>query len=253
LLSCGGIHGFLIATEFQTIGIKAGFSSGYGGEGPNGLAAALRILCRHRVDIEEYQVDVKFMERLAASALLRQDLDHIERAAPIRPQRWTDYIYDLKQDALDTTTGLSRHYDAVMPFQMIDDRIMDLAVGFWDNEDHSVISAFRRLEDVVRTRTDIAGEGVKLFSKAFLADEAPLSWNVPDKGEATGRANLFIAVYMAFRNGRVHRESSSSSNSLLREFLMANELFSLEREAQTVEEMEESREEARQLQKFLEA
>ena len=97
--------------------------------------------------------------------------------------------------------------------------------------DGAVIGAYRRLEDVIRKRSEINESGTKLFSKAFFNDDSPLRWDVPDASESKGRGQLFTATYMSFRNARAHRELSLTIKQELREFLLINELFLLESEA----------------------
>ena len=50
-----------------------------------------------------------------------------------------------------------------------------------------------------------------------------------DKSERVGRANLFAAIYMAYRNPRAHQENPKAE--LLEEFLLLNHLYRLERAA----------------------
>ena len=236
LLTHDSSHGFLLTTEMgEVIAVKSGFSSGYAGEGPRGLATALKLLDRHKVEIEEYEVDLLLMDRLGCSSLLQRDINQLEQQRPVRPLRWHDYMYE--QGEKRATKEISRQYPLSIPFALIEERIIDLAVNFYENEDASIISAYRRLEDILRKRTGFPGEGTKLFSKAFLADDCPLRWDVPDDGEQKGRGNLFNAIYMAFRNARVHRESERDLGSELREFLLINELYRLESEAFTESEL----------------
>ena len=242
LLTHDSSHGFLLTTELgEVIAVKAGFSSGYAGEGPRGLATALSLLDRHKVEIEEYKVDLLLMNRLRYSSLLQRDINQLEQQRPVRPLRWHDYMYE--QGKKRVTQEISKQYPLSIPFALIDERLIDLAVNFSENEDSSIVSAYRRLEDILRKRTGFHGEGAKLFSKAFLADDHPLRWDVPDDGEQKGRGNLFIAIYMAFRNARVHRESDRNLGSELREFLLINELYRLESEALTESELISKRKE----------
>lgn len=244
LITYDSMHAFIFSNEYEDlVVIKPGFRSGYSGEGPRGLAIALKLLERHRIETDEYTVDALFMERLEQSCLLQSDIDALQRQSPIRPQRWYDYMYETRKEGESLMSQLSRHYPLAIPFAIIDERIIDLAVDFLGNEDASLISAYRRLEDVLRKRTGLMGEGTRLFSKAFLGDDCPLRWDVPDDGEAKGRANLFNATYMAFRNARVHREGEFSAETTLRELLLINELFKLEAEAFTESELKKKREE----------
>jgi hypothetical protein len=242
LLTCDSDHGFLLFTEYDTvIAVKPGFASGYPGEGPRGLAAALTLLQQHNVDVQEYLVDSAYLERLENSCLLTRDIDAVVNGRPIRPRRLSDYTYGYSEKKIGVPEDLSRHYPPTMPLGIIDQRISDLATRFRDGEDIAILSAFRRLEDLLRKRTGLNGEGTNLFSKIFLADQPLLTWAVPDKGEIKGRGNLFNAVYMAFRNARAHREVESGSTDALREFLLVNELYRLEAEAMTETELKSRR------------
>jgi hypothetical protein len=246
LLTYSSQHAFLLFTEYEgVIAVKAGFTSGYSGEGPRGLAASLMLLRQRNLNIDEYEVDHNFFERLEYSCLLRSDVDIIEQGNPIRPNRWYDYIYPYREeDNFKEESGLSRYYPSVMPFEIIDERIVDLAIRFRGDEDAMIIRAFRRLEEILRKRTGVTGEGAGLFSKIFLLEAAPvLRWDVPDKAESKGRGNLFAAAYMAYRNARVHREVDSGDDTALREFLLVNELYRLEAEAMTEAEIAAKREE----------
>jgi hypothetical protein len=242
LLTCGQEHAVLLCGQYEDfVAVKSGFSSGYCGEGPRGLATVLLLLQRHRIEIEEYRVSTEFMHRLAQSALLKIDIDLLFKASPVRPQRWYDYVNDQGMSLTKQDGRLVRFYSPCLPYAVIDERIIDLAVQFPDNEDASIICAYRRLEDLLRRRTGIAGEGTRLFSKVFIAENAPLSWDVPDLAESKGRGTLFNAIYMAFRNARAHREIKQSTDSAVREFLLVNELFRLEAESCTEFEMKRKR------------
>jgi hypothetical protein len=238
LLTCFSSHAFIVITEYgRIIAVKSGFNSGYRGEGPRGLAASLTLLRQRNLEIDEYVVDRHFFERLEYSCLLQRDVDAIVQGSPVRPNRWYDYIYPYK-DYFEEQLGLSQYYPSVMPFEIIDERITDLAIKFRGDEDAIIIRAFRRLEDILRKRTGVAGEGASLFSRIFLSENAPvLRWDVPDKAEGKGRGNLFTATYMAYRNARVHREMEPRDDAALREFLLINELFLLEAEALTEAEI----------------
>ena len=98
---------------------------------------------------------------------------------------------------------------------MIDSRIMDLALFFWDGPDDKLAIGYRRLEDLVRERTRIAQHGTKLFSKAFSPSDGPLTWNDADDGARTGRMNLFTGTYGAHCNPRAHRELGGGPGELL--------------------------------------
>jgi hypothetical protein len=253
LLTCSSYHGFLLFTEYNSaIAVKAGFASGYGGEGPRGLATSLMLLRQRNIEIEEYVVNKDFFERLEYSCLLQSDVDSIKHGNPVRPRRWYDYIHPYEgKDEHEEQLELSQHYPSLMPFGIIDRRIVDLAVEFRGNEDAAIIGAFRRLEEHLRKRTGLTGEGANLFSKIFVQEGCPLRWDVPEKAESKGRGSMFAAAYMAYRNARVHREVESEVDAALREFLLVNELYRLEAEAMTEADIIAKREKAAALENAL--
>lgn len=250
LISYESAHAFIIFNEYEhAYVIRPGFRSGYPGQGPHGLAVALKMLDRHRVDIDEYVVDSQFMERVESSFLLVEDLENLRKKRPVRPQRWCDYIDNVEGGGWGRLE-LSHHYPFMIPFALIDERIIDIAVSFFGNEDASLVLAYRRLEDSIRKRTGLSGEGTKLFSRAFMMDESPLKWDVPDEGEKKGRANIFMGCYMSFRNARAHREIKSSVAESLRELMLVNELFRLEAESLMEHEILEKKASEKSIQDF---
>ena len=235
ILTCEQEHAFLLALGHdadELVVVKAGFASGYPGEGPRTFAEALELLQAFEVDVDETLVTTKLMRRLEASALTVSDLDFIDRAGVVRPMRWHDYVHPWKERASSDARRLAA-FPEVMPWSIIDERIADLARHFFENCNDAIGRGFRRLEDVVRERACLTEHGVKLMQQAFLREDPPLAWNVSDPSEQKGRAQLFVGAFMAYRNPRAHRESSERSSRPLLEFLLINQLYLLEREAVT--------------------
>jgi len=232
LLTFENVHAFILhSDENWLFVIKTGFRSGYWGEGPHGLAVALKILRQHDVEIKELEVNSDLLERLDKAHLTQIDLDRLASSKPVHPTRWHSYVFQYEDYFCSSKNWLNEYYPAELPFGLIDKRLFDLALRFSEEPDSAIISAYRRLEDIVRQRTSIVESSSKLFSKAFVVENSPLFWDLPDVAESKGRANLFCAVYTAFRNARAHRELSPSKREELREFLLLNELFLLESEA----------------------
>jgi Protein of unknown function (Hypoth_ymh) len=231
ILTCDNDHCILLTDDVDDpIAIKSGFASGYGGEGPRTFSYVLQLLDSHGAGIEEYDVDASFIERLDNSALTLADLKKLDQSKPIRPTRWKSYVdKDDYERGHDGT--LWRDFPPVIPFAIIDNRIMDLAISFWKESDDRLLKAYRRLEDLVRERTGLQEHGSKLFSRAFSGNNSKLNWPDIDETEKAGRANLFTGAYMAHRNPRAHRELKSVQDAQLSEFLLLNHLFRLEREA----------------------
>lgn len=233
-----GTHCLLIYNSVgDQIAIKSGFSSGYGGGGPSYFSETLTILDSHRIEIDECLVEEALIERIDQSALTRSDLEAIESTRPTRPTRWHDYILD-KHERYENTGRIWRGLEPVVPFAIIDERLFDLASTFWDNPDDKLLIGYRRLEDIVRNRTDLTDSGRKLFSKAFNQPGAVLEWKGMDNGEMSGRINLFVGAYGAHRNPRAHKEMKHDSREQLSEFLLLNHLYRLETEATICENVE---------------
>lgn len=234
LLSCKGSHCLLLKDDIgDLVAVKSGFSSGYAGEGPRGLGHVLNLLELHGAEIEEIDVAEEIVERINASCLTTTDLDFLDKARPIRPQRWHEYIYDDKRFERDQSLLWKQHFPPVVPLAIVDGRIADLALAFPGDPDGALLSAYRRLEDVVRHRTELLETGVKLFSIAFQGQKSRLWWPSLHEGEQAGRASLFIGTYMAYRNPRAHKEQKLDRTAQVAEFMLLNHLYMLEEEAQT--------------------
>lgn len=226
-------HGFAIKMDDEEIiFVKAGFTSGYSGEGPAGLASALHLFRRHQVDFHEVDVSSSFLDRLDESRLTEDDLCVVTSGRVIRPSRYPDYMYGPFARGAGSSDEMRRLYPIVVPFGLIDERIIDLAINLAQNADSSLMTAYRRLEEIVVKRCGLAGvSGNRVFSKAFQADDSVLTWDIADSAEAKGRAALFSACFSAYRNRRAHKELRHSEADVLREFLLVNELYVLESEA----------------------
>jgi hypothetical protein len=178
-------------------------------------------------EIEEYSVSEELLLRLDNSSLTMDDLKQLDGARPDWPHRWRDYILD----DTDVKDRLREHFPPVVPFAIIDARISDLAISFWQGPDDRLMKGYRRLEDIVRRRTGIDEHGAKLFSQTFAPSGGVLTWEHASESERAGRMSLFTATYTAYRNRRAHRESQDHGDKMLTELLLLNHLYGLEREA----------------------
>lgn len=247
ILTSGNSHCLFLTYDIdRLIAIKSGFSSGYGGEGPSSFADVLFLLYEHGVEIEEYLVASELLERLDCSALSGEDVVAIMSARPVRPRRFFDYIAPFGHVFNDekTLSGWER-FPSVLPFKLIDPRIRDLSLVFDSNPDGCLLAGYRRLEDLVRKRTGLNEHGAKLFSQAFVGPDALLVWKYVDQSVRSGRGNLFVNTYIAYRNPRAHVELGDKGKSILAEFLLLNHLFLLEGEA--LDPVEAERQVAREI------
>jgi len=229
-------HAFILTINAgQLVVIGPGFSSGYGGEGCKGLSKALQLLMRHKAEVEEFEIKSDVMNRLEHRCLLSSDIESIESSNHVRPNRYYDYIFfDTKlAKKVFGDRELNLLFPPVIPFAIIDTRILDLALNFEEQPDLSLLSGYRRLEGFVRDKhEELKGlSAAKLFSKAYQGENAILEWLDIDKSEAEGRASLFIGVFKSYRNKRSHHELGDDMASVLRELLLLNELFILESQA----------------------
>lgn len=228
LTSVGRMHCLLLVLQpGELVAVKSGFASGYSGEGPRTFSEALSLLASYDVDIEECEVDDAVIARLDASSLTDMDLQAIESAKVIRPSRVHDYIYEggIRGADRNLQWALIR---SVMPWSLIDGRITDLALRFFAEPDDSLHRGFRRLEDTIRARLHSSASSSQLMSQAFQGESSRLIWKGIESGEQSGRAQLFVGVFLAYRNPRAHRELKQSTDEALAEFLLLNHLFVLE-------------------------
>jgi hypothetical protein len=223
----------LTTNSGDLVAIKTGFASGYNGEGPRRFSYVLAILDAYEIEIEEYDVKGSLLTRVDNSALEKSDLDVIKNTRPVRGARWRDYVY-LEHEDPKQWDALWQEFPPAIPFGIIDSRIIDLAISFWENPDDKIFTGYRRLEDIVRERIGSKEHGAELFSRAFLGSPPQLGWkDIHNGSEQAGRANLFKDAYLAYRNPRGHREPKQGHQARqnLREFLLLNHLYTLEKEA----------------------
>jgi hypothetical protein len=231
ILSSSNEHCLLLAVNAgDIVAVKSGFASGYGGEAPHAFSYVLQVLDAYGVEIEEYNVSPEVIERLDTSSLTKADLDAIDAAKPVRPRCWYDYILERSSEKY-RNGRLWENFPLVIPFAIIDARIIDLAISFWEGPDDRLLTGYRRLEDIVRKRTAIDEHGTKLFAQAFDPNTGKLTWKDAGEGERGGRMQLFKGAYLAYRNRRAHRESNDRAEKLLTEFLLLNHLYLLEKES----------------------
>ena len=129
ILTRANHHGLLLTKEVgDRIAIPAGFASGYGGTGPACLSVTLQLLETHGAEIDECEVDEALLERLNRSGLRIGDIERIDAGQPVRPSRWPDYVMERHFEAARKGT-LWDEFPPVIPFAIIDSRLMDLALS----------------------------------------------------------------------------------------------------------------------------
>lgn len=221
-------HALLLTLEFETkIAVKGGFASGYNGEGPKGFSFVLNLLNQYTDNINEYVVTGDVFDRVSSSSLSVKDLEYIGSLRRVVPARWYDFVPFRKDKHC-----VFKEFPLSIPMALIDSRLIEIALAFDTNPDNAILNGYRKIESIVRDRTELTKESsTKLFSKAFQGDDSVLCWEGLDPGESKGRASLFTSVFMAYRNNRAHQEPRHDLNDDIREFLLINQLFILENDA----------------------
>jgi hypothetical protein len=176
ILTHANHHGLLLTKEVgDRVAIPSGFASGYGGAGPHCFSVALQLLDTHGAEIDECELEEAQLERLNRSGLTMADVERIDAARPVRPSRWPAYVMERDLEAARKGT-LWDEFPPVIPFAIIDSRLMDLARSFWDDPDDKLLNGYRRLEDIIRERTGLTEHGSRLLSRASVVDTARLKW-----------------------------------------------------------------------------
>lgn len=240
ILTHKNAHGLLLSVEpCELIAVRSGFGSGYSGEGARRFSYVLELLDAHGADILECSASKALFARLDSCALTTADVKAVRSNS--RLSRWRQYSW-MPHAAQHDAGELWQieQFPLAVPYGLIDPRLAELAMNFWDDPDDSLVKGFRKLEDLVRRRIGSSEHGVKLFRQAFLESRSPLGWAVADSGEESSRGQLFCAAYGAFRNPRVHRELPDNPVAHLAEFLTLNQLFLLERLATLKDDVAES-------------
>lgn len=186
------------------------------------------MLRRYTDNINEYIVPKSIFERISSSSLTVKDLEYINSIDRVSPARWYDSAHFYKEG----DRNIFSEFPLVIPMALLDTRLIELALDFNENPDNAIMSAYRKLESIVRERTGLEHESsTKLFAKVFQGDNSILYWGNLDSGESKGRASLFSSVFMAYRNNRAHQEPRHNLSDDIREFMLINQLFVLEGEA----------------------
>ncbi|WP_252053539.1 TIGR02391 family protein [Acinetobacter silvestris] len=191
----------------------------------------MQLLLKHHIEIEEVNISSKLMKKLNKALLSSTDVENISNSRYVRPIQIYEYIYAIYEN-LDYQKNNNHYYSNELPYHLIDSRIFDLALKFKEDPNSAIMSAFTRLEDIVRKRSGLNHlHSTELFKIALSEKDSPLTWNSISIGETQAKGRLFVNIYQAFRNARAHKEADLPYSKLTREFLLVNELFLLESEA----------------------
>ena len=233
LLSYNYQYAYIIQTNTNTYAIRSGFSTN-SGEASNGLASSLQLFSRHNIHLEEVKISNKLMKKLNQAALSNRDLVNILNAQYVRPIRLYDYIYNIYKTT-NYQHSNDRYYPNILPFHLIDSRIFDLALKFNDDPNYSILNAYTRLEDIVKVKiNDHNLFSNNLLKTAFITDKQRKSiylWDVNNEKVSNALGCLFTNIFTAYRNERAHSEVDKPHSDQVREFLLINELYLLEKNA----------------------
>lgn len=228
-------HCFLVKTYRHLYLIRFGFRSDYISEGYKGFVKALNLLRRHEIEIKEVVITQKLFETINRNALTDSDIELILNNPNIRTNTIYNYINNLEV-IFKEPLNIDRYYPSELPLNLIDPRILDLALKFRDDADSAIMKAYTRLEDIVRAKIDSKKFSASLMDDSFCSDLkknklSPFKWESENEDSSTAIGRLFVNTFKAYRNQRAHSEVDKSISQLHREFLLINELYLLESES----------------------
>lgn len=233
LLSCDHEQAYLIKSHRSIFIIRSGFTSN-SGEGTKGLASSLQLILKHNIELEEVCISKKIMKKINQTSLSDNDLENILKTKYVRPSQIHEYIYAI-YNTLDYQFTNDRYYPTELPYHLIDSRIFDLALKFNDDPNYSILTAYTRLEDIVKDKiNDQSLFSNNLLKTAFISDKqrkSIYSWNTNNENVSNALGCLFTNIFTAYRNERAHSEVDKPYSQQIREFLLINELYLLESEA----------------------
>ncbi len=221
-------HCIVLRLEYgDLIAIKSGFSSGYNGSGPSAFSYVLSLFEVFKIEVDEIEVEEGIIQRIDNSCLTVEDIERVVESKPKLPNRVYDYLLKKDWDSKDNERTWT-YFKPIIPYSILDKRLSDLAISFWDSPDEKIMTAYRRFEDILRKRTGLTESSVALITKTYRGEEAKLHWDGIEKGEAEGRIQLMIGTFMAYRNPRAHKEEKHSDEYYLQEFMQINHIYKLE-------------------------
>lgn len=222
-------HAFLLdINETLWVAVRSGFASGYNGEGSAALAFILLLLQAFNVEIVEYKTKSAVIDRLNKSSLSERDVDFF-RTNSGATYGWHEYIYNSRH-RMDKPESTWATFPKSIPYALIDVRIFDLVNEYNSNPDACLVSGFRRLEEILKKRTNTNLIGTKLCDAAFKGDQPALSWKT-SKTETASRTEFFRSAFAMYRNRRAHNELKFDESLQLNELITMNLLFLMEGEA----------------------
>ena len=218
ILTCESRHAFLITLDgYQKIVIQPGFTSGYLGESPKGLASAIKLLSQHLWELDEVNVSKKIFSRIEQCKLTSADLDHIEALPYIRPRSLGDYVYNFE---IDSDIKVQDLYPETIPWALIDQRIFDLALRVDSGDSSAIITGFNRFEMLLKERSSLKYK-IREAANSVFSNGRP-------KDQASAEEKFITSVYTLFRNPRAHEESDFSRADDIRCLSLINEMFLIE-------------------------
>lgn len=228
-------HCFLIQGYRTTYLIRYGFRSDHISEGYKGFVKALKLLQRHEVEIKELVISSKEFETIQQNSLSDSNVQSFLNSPYKRTHTIYEHISNLDY-MLKEPLKIDNYYPKELPLNLIDERILDLALSFKEDADASIMKAYTRLEDIIRKKLNSQKFSSSLMEDAFCSDLkknrlSPFKWETENEESSTAIGRLFTNTFKAYRNPRAHSEVKKSTSQLQREFLLINELYLLENES----------------------
>lgn len=216
-----GAHAFIFWEWILTCTVvPSGFSSGYHGEGPRGLAYALLMIESKGIPFYELKVEEDLFERLDGNRLTDDDLEFLDHHGRSRYVRVSDYTDSSLSDS--DPVKYSRIYDDYLPFlegdstpridwEWLDREIAEKCEALAATDLRSALArAFLILKNRLSSAFELGDnlDGEDLVNKIFGTNGILASTATDDakKKENLALRDLLAGLFKVFRNKYSHAD-----------------------------------------------
>jgi hypothetical protein len=215
--------------------IRSGFSSGYSGEAPKGLALVIQIFLSLNVRIREYNVNRSFFKRVNAALIRMKDLVYLNKLKACKPLSYDRFVSLNQMNAAFEHQVWSKLKEPI-PYALFDTRIADLVQEYREKPNDALLTGYKRLENILQAKFITKSFGLNLIKE--IMDKKNSIWTPGiSEGVQKGRSLLFQGCFSSFRNELAHNEFVHVEYGLS-EFLLLNLLFLYEKDiSKKIEDM----------------
>lgn len=229
ILSCNHCHALMLTfgESNRLAFIRSGFTSGYPGEGPKGLAKVFRLAQFFNIQIREFNVNEDWLKKVNYGQVTQADVQGLDQYRSKEPTACYDYL-DALPFKYDDVKGIFNLFKEIIPYSIIDPAISDLLEKFKLNPGETLSNGYKRLEQHLQEKFKTNSFGTKIFEMFLRPEKANNNiWHDnPSNGICKARYDLFKACFEGFRNERAHNEYVYNEDALF-ELILLNYLFKI--------------------------